>query len=173
MPYWWICFLQTDLLHKIWHGLYFCDLLVDYCDVFISCLDSHSDGTHSLNLFWCRNKLIYILDGMSVCKYVSKYDFFWSTIHLTFMQICWSCPIDWQLSLRNRIIWLVMSSFMSWRDLWCFCIFSDNCTPDDAVIRVNHFNMPTCKKKNIKSKQKTCTECQREITVNMHFYWTF
>ncbi len=21
---------------------------VDYCDVFISCLDSHSDGTHSL-----------------------------------------------------------------------------------------------------------------------------
>ncbi len=23
-------------------------LLVDYCDVFISCLDSHSDGTHSL-----------------------------------------------------------------------------------------------------------------------------
>ncbi len=24
-----------------------CGLLVDYCDVFISCLDSHSDGTHS------------------------------------------------------------------------------------------------------------------------------
>ncbi len=22
---------------------------VDYCDVFISCLDSHSDGTHSLH----------------------------------------------------------------------------------------------------------------------------
>ncbi len=26
-----------------WSGL-----LVDYCDGFISCLDSHSDGTHSL-----------------------------------------------------------------------------------------------------------------------------
>ncbi len=25
-----------------------CGLLVGYCDVFISCLDSHSDGTHSL-----------------------------------------------------------------------------------------------------------------------------
>ncbi len=25
-----------------------CGLLVDYCDVFISCLDSHSDGTHAL-----------------------------------------------------------------------------------------------------------------------------
>ncbi len=25
-----------------------CQSLGDYCDVFISCLDSHSDGTHSL-----------------------------------------------------------------------------------------------------------------------------
>ncbi len=26
---------------------------VDYCDVFISCLDSHSDGTHSLQrIYW-------------------------------------------------------------------------------------------------------------------------
>ncbi len=29
-------------------GLESFGLLVDYCDVFISCLDSHSDGTHSL-----------------------------------------------------------------------------------------------------------------------------
>ncbi len=29
-------------------GVEWCGLLVDYCDVFISCLDSHSDGTHSL-----------------------------------------------------------------------------------------------------------------------------
>ncbi len=33
---------------------------VDYYDVFISCLDSHSDGTHSLQ----RIKLIYILNIM-------------------------------------------------------------------------------------------------------------
>ncbi len=56
-----------------------CGLPVDYCDVFIICLDSHSDGTHSLltihwwasndislNLFWWRNKLIYILDALRV-----------------------------------------------------------------------------------------------------------
>ncbi len=36
-------------LHKMLiDGLELCGLLVDYCDVFISCLDSHSDGTHSL-----------------------------------------------------------------------------------------------------------------------------
>jgi len=29
-------------------ALELCGLLVDYCDVFISCLDSHSDGTQSL-----------------------------------------------------------------------------------------------------------------------------
>ncbi len=29
-------------------GPEWCGLLVDYCDVFISCLDSHSGGTHSL-----------------------------------------------------------------------------------------------------------------------------
>ncbi len=29
-------------------GLELCGLLVDYCDVLISCLDSHDDGTHSL-----------------------------------------------------------------------------------------------------------------------------
>ncbi len=28
-------------------------LLVDYCDVFISCLDSHSDGTHWLQRIHC------------------------------------------------------------------------------------------------------------------------
>ncbi len=32
-----------------------CELLVDYCDVFISCLDSHSDGTHSLQSKYLRN----------------------------------------------------------------------------------------------------------------------
>ncbi len=33
--------------------LEWCGLLVNYCDVFISCLDSHSDGTHSLQRIHC------------------------------------------------------------------------------------------------------------------------
>ncbi len=56
--------------------------VVEYCNVFISCLDSHSDGTHSLqSIHWrasdimlnfsrfiliCWNKLIYILDSPMV-----------------------------------------------------------------------------------------------------------
>ncbi len=45
---------QLILLHKILiDKLEWCRLLVDYCDVFISCLDSHSDGTHSLQRIHC------------------------------------------------------------------------------------------------------------------------
>ncbi len=54
--WWWICFLQTRtlcLLQMLTDGLEWCGLLVDYCDVFISCLDSHSDGTHSLQSIHC------------------------------------------------------------------------------------------------------------------------
>ncbi len=57
-----------------------CELLVDYSDVLISCLDSHSDGTHSLQRinWWASyvmlnfsksvlmdTKLVYILDEMN------------------------------------------------------------------------------------------------------------
>ncbi len=60
-----------------------CELLVDYCDVFISCLDSHSDGTHSLQMihYWAsdvmqhfpksvqmknQKYLLYILDSLRI-----------------------------------------------------------------------------------------------------------
>ncbi len=33
---------------RLTDGLEWCGLLVDYCDVFIVCLDSRYDGTHSL-----------------------------------------------------------------------------------------------------------------------------
>ncbi len=54
---------------------------VDYCDVFTSCLDSYSDGTHSLQRihWWASDvmlhfsksdeeKLIYILNGLRVSQ---------------------------------------------------------------------------------------------------------
>ncbi len=63
--------LFTSQYINWWTGL-----LVVYCDVFISCLDS--DGTHSLhrihwwsispNIFRWRNKPIYSLNGLKVSK---------------------------------------------------------------------------------------------------------
>ncbi len=45
------CFLQKhsfSIPKTLVDGLKWCELLMDHCDVFISRLDSHSDGTHSL-----------------------------------------------------------------------------------------------------------------------------
>ncbi len=92
-PWWWICFLQTcsfSLHRTSIDGLEWCGLLVDYCDVFISCLDSHSDGTHSLQrIHWwgsdvmlqffkyvlMKNKLIYFLDGLRVNTFSANFFF--------------------------------------------------------------------------------------------------
>ncbi len=72
--YYGLCCFSFCLLQMLTDGLEWCGLLVDYCDVFISCLDSHSDGTHSLQSIHCwasdamthfskwRNKLINILE---------------------------------------------------------------------------------------------------------------
>ncbi len=57
---WWICF-SFCLLKTLTDGLEWCGLLVDYCDVFISCLDSHSDGTHSLQRihWWASDVMLH------------------------------------------------------------------------------------------------------------------
>ncbi len=71
------------LLKMLTDGLEWCGLFVDYCDVFISCLDSHSDGTHSLQRihFWVSDaklhfsrsdELIPILDGFNGLNFENK-----------------------------------------------------------------------------------------------------
>ncbi len=50
-----------EVKHMLTDGLEWCGLLVDYCDVFISCLDSHSDGTHSLQRshWWASDGMLH------------------------------------------------------------------------------------------------------------------
>ncbi len=60
MSSWWICFLQTcsfSLHNTLLDGL----LLVYYCDVIIRCLDSNSDGTHSLQSihWWASDVMLH------------------------------------------------------------------------------------------------------------------
>ncbi len=50
-------------------GLESCGLLVDYSDVFIRCLDSHSDGTHSLQrIHWWANYMIHFSKSVPMKK---------------------------------------------------------------------------------------------------------
>ncbi len=69
---WWAHILAISETHRFWHSLRmmltnvleWCGLLVDYCDVFISCLDSHSDGTHSLQRIhcWASDVMLHLSD---------------------------------------------------------------------------------------------------------------
>ncbi len=62
-------------LHKtLTDGLQSCGLVVDYCDVFNRCLDSHSDGTHPL-MKRCNAKFLQILDGLTLSTFSANIDF--------------------------------------------------------------------------------------------------
>ncbi len=45
---------------------------MDYCDVFISCLDSHSDGTHSLQRihWWACNVILHFSKYVTINKLI-------------------------------------------------------------------------------------------------------
>ncbi len=48
-------FIQIDRLFALQDFNWWTGLLKDYCDLFISCLDSHPDSTHSLIFTWELN----------------------------------------------------------------------------------------------------------------------
>ncbi len=90
--YWWIYNGRFSLLKMLTDGLEWCGLLVDYCNGFSSCLDSHSDGTHSLQRihWWASDVMLnfsksllmkkethiqYILDGLSVTTFSANLNF--------------------------------------------------------------------------------------------------
>ncbi len=81
--------LQTHSfsLHKtLTDGLEWCGLLVDYWDVFISCLDSHSDGTHSLQrIHWWASDVILNYSKSDEESNSSTYWMAWGRVH--FQQI--------------------------------------------------------------------------------------
>ncbi len=73
-PQWRICFFQTCLTrHELmdWSG-------VDYCNVFFSCLDSYSDGTHSLQkIHWGATDVMQHLSKSVLMKKQTHLHFEW------------------------------------------------------------------------------------------------
>ncbi len=60
-------FLTKTQLFTLLVGLYLVDWnRVDYCNVFISCLDSHSDGSHSLQMIHWRARDVMLNFSKSV-----------------------------------------------------------------------------------------------------------
>ncbi len=67
--------MHSFSLHKMLiDGLECCGLLVDYCDVFISCLDSHSDGIYC-RWFVAEQVIYYVISQLFLysCKIKSFY----------------------------------------------------------------------------------------------------
>ncbi len=64
-------------LHKmIIDCLEWCELLVNYCDDFISCLDSNYDGTHSLQMihYWASDGIVKIHSNLVTILELMAFD---------------------------------------------------------------------------------------------------
>ncbi len=89
-------------------GLELYELLVDYCDVFINCLDSHSDGRHSLQrIHWW---------AIDVMLNVSKSWIAWGYVHFEEIFI-----FGWTVSsiIKDIMQYVSCSSLCGWRiTLW-------------------------------------------------------
>ncbi len=76
-------------------GLELCGSLVDYWDVFISCLDSHFDGTHSLQWihWWASDVMLNFSKSILMKKQTHESTFFWGgwAIRITHDNICIHC----------------------------------------------------------------------------------
>ncbi len=67
--------MKLSLHQMLTDCLQWCGLLVDYCDVFISCLDSHYDGTHSLQIifWWASDGMLHFSNISLQCSLVHDF----------------------------------------------------------------------------------------------------
>ncbi len=87
---------------------------VDYCDVLIICLDSHSDGTHSLQSIHCwtsDGRLHFSKSEAAANSSWMAWNYVW--LNYSFKRIS---PKEWKLSLftdwfmyHNPFLWLIFS----------------------------------------------------------------
>ncbi len=90
-------------------GLEWCGLLVDYSDVFISCLDSHSDGTHSLQRihWWVSDMMLHF--QISSHEETNTYWAPWGYIFI----FGWTIPLT--IAVRQSIyIYKCLFSYFYW-----------------------------------------------------------
>ncbi len=79
----WKYFHGVSLHKTLIDGLEWCGFLVDYCGVFISCLDSHSDGTHSLQRihWWASDIMLHFFKSVLMKSNIMSW-LAWELIHL-------------------------------------------------------------------------------------------
>ncbi len=110
---------------KCWYGLWTrilaafhftrCQLMdwsgVDYCDVFISCLDSHSNGTHSLQriVMWCNDTFLQICSHEETNSSASWIA--WGWVH--FLQI-FIFGVNYSFKGQHKMAYTIHFIFIIW-----------------------------------------------------------
>ncbi len=74
---------------------------VDYCDVIISCLDSHSDGTHSLQSVrcWASDAMLYFSKSDEETNSSTSW-MIWGRGHVQLISI-----LGWSISISEMLCW--------------------------------------------------------------------
>ncbi len=92
-------------------GLEWCGSLVDYCDVFISCLDSHSDGTHSLqSIHWWTSDVMLHFSKSVLMKKKTHLHLGWPEVSANFhfwmnYSFKYSCRKDFEQNISFWLHW--------------------------------------------------------------------
>ncbi len=110
------------LLHKTFiDGLELWVLLVDYCDVFISCLDSHSDGTHSLQrIYWWASAVMLNFTQSGLLKTQAHLHLGWPAGEQNFSKFSFLGELLFQHWTVFAWCWTVMSWWVMKSCIWVF-----------------------------------------------------
>ncbi len=113
-----------------------CQLLVDYCDVFISCLDSHSNGTHSLQRvhWWASDVNLNFSKSVLMNKQAQFGCPEGEYIFSKFVFFGWTIPLIWKL---NR-------SPVTLKPVWITCPHNIINIEDDGKAKIMHMFVPSC-----------------------------
>ncbi len=119
---------------------------VDYCDVFISCLDSHSDGTHSLQRihWWASDVMLHFSKSVQIKK--------WTHLHLGWPEGEYICIFGQSVPLKHNLLsWVITKLLSRWVSLaqgvfywrvsssltacsWQICVSLSSCSSLTALV---------------------------------------
>ncbi len=122
------------------------------CDIFISCLDSHSDGTHSLQSihWWASDAMLHFSKSVPMKKQTH--------LHLEWPEIKFSAYLHFWvnysfnlLSAPNKLLCYLNNCFYSIHKVWCLFHITNECNlsghvSDFTLIWIpNTFSLTLCR----------------------------
>ncbi len=151
------CFFQTIRfsLHKMLIDGVGCGLLVDYCDVLINCLDSHSDGTHSMQRIHWWTAIFF-----QIC-FDEETNFSTSWMARGWVKILVDFHFLVHYSFQMDLILLALRTTFPHSSIQCFffCYIIYNKIIEDWMLKIEFFLCVRGCKVNVKCSLMFCVRC--------------